>query len=195
MLILNCDVVVLSVCILGVLFFYVLNSVENVLLVVVFQDGSWQQQWFFLVVVLLVLGFVVLVEEMLLEVWQCLFIGLWVLLVLFWGFVWLDKEFVLFGDFMLVLCQWMCENGIVLEVDGNELEDYFGIVLFLVVWLCEMEQDVLFVQLLVWYLLLWFGCFLSVFVDYVVYFFYQVLGQLVQVILVQWQENLLIVVV
>lgn len=46
-----------------------------------------------------------------------------------WGSVWLDKESVLFGDSTLALRQWMRENGIALEADGNEPEDHFGTVL------------------------------------------------------------------
>ncbi len=82
------------------------------------------------------------------------------------GSVWLDKESVLFGDSTLALRQWMRENGIALEADGNEPEDHFGTVLLLAAWLCETEQDALFAQLLAWHLLPWSGRFLSVFVDH-----------------------------
>ncbi len=64
------------------------------------------------------------------------------------GSVWLDKESVLFGDSTLALRQWMRENGIALEADGNEPEDHFGTVLLPAAWLCETEQDALFAQLL-----------------------------------------------
>lgn len=104
--------------------------------------------------------------------------------------VWLDKESVLFGDSTLALRQWMRENGIALEADGNEPEDHFGTVLLLAAWLCETEQDALFAQLLAWHLLPWSGRFLSVFVDHAAHPFYQALGQLAQATLAQWQENL-----
>lgn len=107
-----------------------------------------------------------------------------------WGSVWLDKESVLFGDSTLALRQWMRENGIALEADGNEPEDHFGTVLLLAAWLCETEQDALFAQLLAWHLLPWSGRFLSVFVDHAAHPFYQALGQLAQATLAQWQENL-----
>lgn len=106
------------------------------------------------------------------------------------GSVWLDKESVLFGDSTLALRQWMRENGIALEADGNEPEDHFGTVLLLAAWLCETEQDALFAQLLAWHLLPWSGRFLSVFVDHAAHPFYQTLGQLAQATLAQWQENL-----
>ncbi|EIW8943552.1 Tat proofreading chaperone DmsD [Klebsiella pneumoniae] len=102
----------------------------------------------------------------------------------------LGKESVLFGDSTLALRQWMRENGIALEADGNEPEDHFGTVLLLAAWLCETEQDALFAQLLAWHLLPWSGRFLSVFVDHAAHPFYQTLGQLAQATLAQWQENL-----
>ena len=87
----------------------------------------------------------------------------------------------------LALRQWMRENGIALEADGNEPEDRFGTVLLLAAWLCETEQDALFAQLLAWHLLPWSGRFLSVFVDHAAHPFYQALGQLAQATLAQWQ--------
>ncbi|MGW8232644.1 Tat proofreading chaperone DmsD, partial [Klebsiella pneumoniae] len=129
-------------------------------------------------------------EETLPEAWQRLFIGPWALPAPPWGSVWLDKESVLFGDSTLALRQWMRENGIALEADGNEPEDHFGTVLLLAAWLCETEQDALFAQLLAWHLLPWSGRFLSVFVDHAAHPFYQALGQLAQATLAQWQENL-----
>lgn len=101
-----------------------------------------------------------------------------------------DKESVLFGDSTLALRQWMRENGIALEADGNEPEDHFGTVLLPAAWLCETEQDALFAQLLARHLLPWSGRFLSVFVDHAAHPFYQALGQLAQATLAQWQENL-----
>lgn len=135
-------------------------------------------------------GFAASAEETLPEAWQRLFIGPWALPAPPWGSVWLDKESVLFGDSTLALRQWMRENGIALEADGNEPEDHFGTVLLLAAWLCETEQDALFAQLLAWHLLPWSGRFLSVFVDHAAHPFYQALGQLAQATLAQWQENL-----
>ncbi|STV32453.1 twin-argninine leader-binding protein DmsD [Klebsiella pneumoniae] len=94
-------------------------------LVAAFQDGSWQQQWPFPVAALLASGFAASAEETLPEAWQRLFIGPWALPAPPWGSVWLDKESVLFGDSTLALRQWMRENGIALEADGNEPERSF----------------------------------------------------------------------
>ena len=175
---------------LGALFSYAPNSAEIAPLVAAFQDGSWQQQWPFPVAAPLASGFAASAEETLPEAWQRLFIGPWALPAPPWGSVWLDKESVLFGDSTLALRQWMRENGIALEADGNEPEDHFGTVLLLAAWLCETEQDALFAQLLAWHLLPWSGRFLSVFVDHAAHPFYQALGQLAQATLAQWQENL-----
>lgn len=162
----NRDAVALSARTLGALFSYAPNSAENAPLVAAFQDGSWQQQWPFPVAAPLASGFAASAEETLPEAWQRLFIGPWALPAPPWGSVWLDKESVLFGDSTLALRQWMRENGIALEADGNEPEDHFGTVLLLAAWLCETEQDALFAQLLAWHLLPWSGRFLSVFVDH-----------------------------
>lgn len=186
----NRDAVALSARTLGALFSYAPNSAENAPLVAAFQDGSWQQQWPFPVAAPLASGFAASAEETLPEAWQRLFIGPWALPAPPWGSVWLDKESVLFGDSTLALRQWMRENGIALEADGNEPEDHFGTVLLLAAWLCETEQDALFAQLLAWHLLPWSGRFLSVFVDHAAHPFYQALGQLAQATLAQWQENL-----
>ncbi len=93
------------------------------------EDGSWQQQWPFPVAAPLASGFAASAEETLPEARQRLFIGPWALPAPPWGSVWLDKESVLFGDSTLALRQWMRENGIALEADGNEPEDHFGTVL------------------------------------------------------------------
>ncbi len=162
----NRDAVALSARTLGALFSYAPNSAEIAPLVAAFQDGSWQQQWPFPVAAPLASGFAASAEETLPEAWQRLFIGPWALPAPPWGSVWLDKESVLFGDSTLALRQWMRENGIALEADGNEPEDHFGTVLLLAAWLCETEQDALFAQLLAWHLLPWSGRFLSVFVDH-----------------------------
>lgn len=98
---------------------------------------------------------------------------------------------MLFGDSTLALRQWMRENGIALEADGNEPEDHFGTVLLLAAWLCETEQDALFAQLLARHLLPWSGRFLSVFVDHAAHPFYQALGQLAQATLAQWRKTAL----
>ncbi len=186
----NRDAVALSARTLGALFSYAPNSAEIAPLVAAFQDGSWQQQWPFPVAAPLASGFAASAEETLPEAWQRLFIGPWALPAPPWGSVWLDKESVLFGDSTLALRQWMRENGIALEADGNEPEDHFGTVLLLAAWLCETEQDALFAQLLAWHLLPWSGRFLSVFVDHAAHPFYQTLGQLAQATLAQWQESL-----
>lgn len=162
----NRDAVALSARTLGALFSYAPNSAEIAPLVAAFQDGSWQQQWPFPVAAPMASGFAASAEETLPEAWQRLFIGPWALPAPPWGSVWLDKESVLFGDSTLALRQWMRENGIALEADGNEPEDHFGTVLLLAAWLCETEQDALFAQLLAWHLLPWSGRFLSVFVDH-----------------------------
>ena len=162
----NRDAVALSARTLGALFSYAPNSAEIAPLVAAFQDGSWQQQWPFPVAAPLASGFAASAEETLPEAWQRLFIWPWALPAPPWGSVWLDKESVLFGDSTLALRQWMRENGIALEADGNEPEDHFGTVLLLAAWLCETEQDALFAQLLAWHLLPWSGRFLSVFVDH-----------------------------
>ena len=146
----NRDAVALSARTLGALFSYAPNSAEIAPLVAAFQDGSWQQQWPFPVAAPLASGFAASAEETLPEAWQRLFIGPWALPAPPWGSVWLDKESVLFGDSTLALRQWMRENGIALEADGNEPEDHFGTVLRLAAWLCETEQDALFAQLLAW---------------------------------------------
>ena len=146
----NRDAVALSARTLGALFSYAPNSAEIAPLVAAFQDGSWQQQWPFPVAAPLASGFAASAEETLPEAWQRLFIGPWALPAPPWGSVWLDKESVLFGDSTLALRQWMRENGIALEADGNEPEDHFGTVLLLAAWLCETEQDALFAQLLAW---------------------------------------------
>lgn len=164
----NRDAVALSARTLGALFSYAPNSAEIAPLVAAFQDGSWQQQWPFPVAAPLASGFAASAEETLPEAWQRLFIGPWALPAPPWGSVWLDKESVLFGDSTLALRQWMRENGIALEADGNEPEDHFGTVLLLAAWLCETEQDALFAQLLAWHLLPWSGRFLSVFVDHAI---------------------------
>lgn len=137
----NRDAVALSARTLGALFSYAPNSAEIAPLVAAFQDGSWQQQWPFPVAAPLASGFAASAEETLPEAWQRLFIGPWALPAPPWGSVWLDKESVLFGDSTLALRQWMRENGIALEADGNEPEDHFGTVLLLAAWLCETEQD------------------------------------------------------
>ncbi|GHK51847.1 hypothetical protein KPZU09_15830 [Klebsiella pneumoniae] len=74
-------------------------------------------------------GFAASAEETLPEAAARLFIGPWALPAPPRGSVWLDKESVLFGDSTLALRQWMRENGIALEADGNEPEDHFGTVL------------------------------------------------------------------
>ncbi|MGV6782690.1 voltage-gated ClC-type chloride channel ClcB [Klebsiella pneumoniae] len=127
----NRDAVALSARTLGALFSYAPNSAEIAPLVAAFQDGSWQQQWPFPVAAPLASGFAASAEETLPEAWQRLFIGPWALPAPPWGSVWLDKESVLFGDSTLALRQWMRENGIALEADGNEPEDHFGTVLLL----------------------------------------------------------------
>ncbi|STU33781.1 twin-argninine leader-binding protein DmsD [Klebsiella pneumoniae] len=116
----NRDAVALSARTLGALFSYAPNSAEIAPLVAAFQDGSWQQQWPFPVAAPLASGFAASAEETLPEAWQRLFIGPWALPAPPWGSVWLDKESVLFGDSTLALRQWMRENGIALEADGNE---------------------------------------------------------------------------
>ncbi|MCZ0778023.1 Tat proofreading chaperone DmsD, partial [Klebsiella pneumoniae] len=121
----NRDAVALSARTLGALFSYAPNSAEIAPLVAAFQDGSWQQQWPFPVAAPLTSGFAASAEETLPEAWQRLFIGPWALPAPPWGSVWLDKESVLFGDSTLALRQWMRENGIALEADGNEPEDHF----------------------------------------------------------------------
>ena len=132
-------------------------------------------------------GFAASAEETLPEARQRLFIGPWAPAAP--GSVWLDKESVLFGDSTLALRQWMRENGIALEADGNEPEDHFGTVLLggMVVRngagcvVCPAAGP---------HLLPWSGRFLSVFVDHAAHPFYQALGQLAQATLAQWQENL-----
>ncbi|MCS6037733.1 molecular chaperone TorD family protein [Klebsiella pneumoniae subsp. pneumoniae] len=100
------------------------------------------------------------------EAWQRLFIGPWALPAPPWGSVWLDKESVLFGDSTLALRQWMRENGIALEADGNEPEDHFGTVLPGGMVVRNGAGCVVQLQLLARHLLPWSGRFLSVFVDH-----------------------------
>ncbi len=96
---------------------------------------------------------------------------------------------MLFGDSTLALRQWMRENGIALEADGNEPEDHFGTVLLggMVVRngagcvVCPAAGTAPAAVV---------GRFLSVFVDHAAHPFYQALGQLAQATLAQWQENL-----
>lgn len=185
----NRDAVALSARTTGALFSYAPNSAEIAPLVAAFQTGAgnssgpsrsqprWRQ------------GLPHRLKKRCRKR-QRLFIGPWALPAPPQGSVWLDKESVLFGDSTLALRQWMRENGIALEADGNEPEDHFGTVLLPAAWLCETEQDALFAQLLAWHLLPWSGRFLSVFVDHAAHPFYQALGQLAQATLAQWQENL-----
>lgn len=53
---------------------------------------------------------------------------------------------MLFGDSTLALRQWMRENGIALEADGNEPK-IISAPCYPAAWLCETEQDALFAQL------------------------------------------------
>ena len=132
----NRDAVALSARTTGALFSYAPNSAEIAPLVAAFRTGagsssgpSGRSP--------LASGFAASAEETLPEARQRLFIGPWALPAPPWGSVWLDKESVLFGDSTLALRQWMRENGIALEADGNEPEDHFGTVLLLAAWLCE----------------------------------------------------------
>lgn len=122
----NRDAVALSAT--GALFSYAPNSAEIAPLVAAFRDGAgsssgpsrsqprWRQ------------GLPHRLKKRCRKR-QRLFIGPWALPAPPRGSVWLDKESVLFGDSTLALRQWMRENGIALEADGNEPEDHFGTVL------------------------------------------------------------------
>ncbi len=135
-------------------------------------------------------GFAASAEETLPEVRQRLFIGPWALPAPPRGSVWLDKESVLFGDSTLALRQWMRENGIALEADGNEPEDHFGTVLLPGGMVVRNGAGCVVCPAAGRHLLPWSGRFLSVFVDHAAHPFYQTLGQLAQATLAQWQENL-----
>ena len=185
--------VALTARILGAAFYY--PPSEIVQITELLSSGEWVAEWPYgddaqKQAAAQKLGLAVTGEETLAQAYLRLFIGQQALHASPWGSVWLDKETVLFGDSTLALRQWMRENGIALEADGNEPEDHFGTVLLLAAWLCETEQDALFAQLLAWHLLPWSGRFLSVFVDHAAHPFYQALGQLAQATLAQWQENL-----
>ncbi len=144
----NRDAVALSARTLGALFSYAPNSAEIAPLVAAFQDGSWQQQWPFPVAARWRQGLPHRLKKRCRKPGSACLSGHGPLPAPPWGSVWLDKESVLFGDSTLALRQWMRENGIALEADGNEPEDHFGTVLLLAAWLCETEQDALFAQLL-----------------------------------------------
>lgn len=124
----NRDAVALSARTTGALFSYAPNSAEIAPLVAAFRDGSWQQQWPFPVAARWRQGLPHRLKKRCRKR-QHLFIGPWALPAPPRGSVWLDKESVLFGDSTLALRQWMRENGIALEADGNEPEDHFGTVL------------------------------------------------------------------
>ncbi|MGS1848412.1 Tat proofreading chaperone DmsD [Klebsiella oxytoca] len=184
------DAVALSARTLGALFSFAPDSEQAAPLVATLRDGSWRSQWPYAVTDGLAALFAREDDEPLPEAWQRLFIGPWALPAPPWGYVWLDKESVLFGDSTLALREWMRATGIALSEQRSEPEDHFGTLLLLAAWLCESAQDEAFNQLLAWHLLPWSGRFLSVFVAEANQPFYQALGQLAQETLAQWQVRL-----
>ena len=180
--------------VLGALFYYPPQSEQAAPLVAALQDHSWQTQWPLPSTVLspLAARFTTPADESLPEAWQRLFLGPWALPAPPWGSVWLDRENVLFGESTLALRQWMRDNNIVFAPGQNEPEDHIGTLLMLAAWLLEEGRETECGQLLAWHLLPWAGRWLAVYSEHAAHPFYQALGELTRLTLVEWQHHLLI---
>lgn len=180
--------------VLGALFYYAPDSAEASALVSALKTDGWQAQWPLDPTTLSALAVQLQTEadEPLPQAWQRLFIGPYALPSPPWGSVWLDRENVLFGDSTLALRQWMRDNGIQFAMQQNEPEDHFGALLLLTAWLAENGRHTECEQLLAWHLLPWSTRFLDVFIDNADHPFYQALGELTRLTLVQWAKQLLI---
>lgn len=180
--------------VLGALFYYPPESAPSAPLVAALRSREWLEQWPLPQEALIPLAeaFAQPCNEPLNEAWQRLLIGPWALPAPPWGSVWLDKESVLFGDSTLALRQWMRDNNIAFNSGQNEPEDHFGTLLLMAAWLVEQGKNNACDQLLAWHLLPWSGQFLAEFCDNAQHPFFMALGQLAQLTLAQWREQLLI---
>lgn len=177
--------------ILGSLFYVGPNSEQNQPLIVLLQNGDWQTECTFLSEEkrsAIQKNLQNVISKQLDEAYQILFIGPNALPAPPWGSVYLDKESVVFGDSLLRLREFLSNNQIAFSLNQNEPEDHIGLMLMLAAYLAE-ENPILIKPFFVEHLLPWAYRFLAL-LNAENTPFYQGVGELTEVLLQHWQENL-----
>lgn len=177
--------------IVGSLFFYAPNVPQNQPLVELFQTDAWQGDCDFLPAHKrseIQKNLQIVSVEQLNEDYQELFIGPNNLPAPPWGSVYLDKESVVFGESLLVLRQFLEQNGIHFSLSQNEPEDHIGLMFMLTAYLIE-ERPTLLKPFLAEHFLPWAYRFFELFTAENVPF-YQGVAMLAEALLVDLQKNL-----
>ncbi|WP_213991672.1 Tat proofreading chaperone DmsD [Sodalis sp. dw_96] len=159
-------------------------------------DPGWTDEWPYgehqeldAIAVLLTAGLAATKAETPAEAYQRLFIGPYALPSPPWGSVYLDRENVLFGESTLSLRRWLRENGIAMQLPGNEPEDSIGTLLLLSAWLAEQRHDKLLDILLAQHLFPWCFRFLELLEDHAGHPLYLGLAKLARVSLNDWKAS------
>lgn len=188
--------VALSGKIVGTLFYHAPHSAENETLLAMLAGESWVAEWPYPSETLPGIASQIARgikegEASLRAEHQRLFIGPYALPAPPWGSVYLDKENVLFGDSMLELRQWMRGQGFAPQLDQNEPDDHFGLLLMLAAWLAEGDRQQPLDELLAWHLLPWAERYLTLFAENTSNDFYSGVGKLAKMTLSDWKKGMI----